>query len=146
MQPDIVAAVVTFLLSQREVTALVGSHVYGAELPRDLPASGAGMPVQSIVIQAAPGAFGALRRSYVRAGHQRIDVRCYGDTPETAMQVYRAVHPVLKQAGQFVQGSTLIYSINQEIGAFTTREPDSRWPVTICSYDVFAAEEVMAAG
>lgn len=144
MIPDVVAAIVAFLRATPSVTAVVGDHVYGGELPRDLPADGTGMPTQCVVIQASPGGYGAYRRSFIKAGHSRIDLRCYGPDPIGAMEVYRAIHPVLKHAPQFSQDGTLIYSINQEIGASALREPDTLWPFVFTSYDVFAAEEALA--
>lgn len=144
MIPDVIAAIVAFLLSKPSVTAVVGDRVYGAEAPRDLPGDGSGMPVRCVVVQASPGGYAGYRRSYIKAGHSRIDLRCYGPDPRGAMEVYRAIHPVLKQAGRFVQDGTLINSINQEIGASALREPDTLWPLVFTSYDVFAAEEELA--
>lgn len=138
---DVTVAVVALLKANVDVAALVGTRVFGAELPEG---EAENMPRKCIVLQSAAGGFGALMRTYSKTANSRIDMRCYGETPFEAMKLYRTAHPVLKHLRRTVQGDVLIHAITPSIEASSLREPETLWPLAWASYNVLAAEEAHA--
>ena len=138
MLPDVCAAIVQIL-----GTALI-YDVYGEELP----SQGGTMPRKCIVVSAA-GGFGA--RSFLTINNLRVDVRCYGESPSEARQVWREVYEVLKtfqSATVVVDGSedVKVLSIYEESSAFSSRDPDTKWPFTTGLWNVMARDVPSVVG
>ncbi len=139
---DVVSALRQYLLSHSEVTDLVGTRIWGGVLPQ---LESRNMPRNNIVIQASPGGFGRWQRTYIRAGNNRMDLRCYGGDIEQAYAIYRAVHPLLCQLRRGVVTGTLLYDVTPLIEAATLIEPDTKWPFAFASYNVLAAWDAAAS-
>ena len=138
MIQDHVTAVVEYLKADGDIVALVGTRVFGIELPETETDN---MPRKAIVVKQSGG---DGSRGYLEHSTPRMDVFCYGETPYQARTVRREVYDVLKQLIRTVTDSTLIHSISPEGGPLDLRDPDTQWPVVFESYQVFAAEVVAA--
>lgn len=135
--PDPVTAIVAFLRADAEVSALVGTRVFGGELP---DAESVSMPRKAAVVSAIGSPAGVGTRSLVEAGTVRMDVRSYGETPYEAIRVHWAVYEALKHMSRTVQDGTLLHDAVIEGGPLSLRDPDTDWPFALGSYRVLAAE------
>ncbi len=138
MIQDHVTAVQEYLKADVDIVALVGTRVFGIELP-ELESNF--MPRKAIVIKQSGGLGSG---GYLEHSSSRMDVFCYGETPYQARTVRREVYNVLKQLIRTVVDSTLIHSISPEGGPLDLRDPDTQWPVVFESYQVYAAEVIAA--
>lgn len=132
MLPDVCAAVQEILRSS------LSHDVYGEELPNQ----GGTMPRKCIVVSSA-GGFGS--RGFLTTNNLRVDVRCYGESPAESREVWREVYEALKNFTAqtvVVDGSeeVKILSIYEESHAFSSREPDTRWPFTTGLWNVMARD------
>jgi hypothetical protein len=142
MIQDPIKAIIDILKANAAVTTLVGTRVFGLELPRPEAAS---MPRKAIVIQASGGGvFRVGSSDYIKHSDQRIDIFSYGETPFEAQKVRREVVDVLKQAKRQVINGTLIQWINRAGGSLALRDPDTDWPVCFESFQLFFAETAVA--
>lgn len=139
---DPLGAIVSLLEADADVSALIGTRIYGGELPA---AQAQYMPRQCMVLQySGSGESTTGRKDWSRHGSMRIDVWCYGKNFFEADQVRRTVHPVLKEVGRTYQGSVLLHSINHSAGPIQFRDPETKWPVVINTYSVFYAEKAIS--
>ena len=139
MIQDHVTAVMEYLKADSDIVALVGTRVFGIELP-ELETNF--MPRKAIVIKQSGGDGSG---GYLEHSSPRIDIFCYGETPHQARTVRREVFDVLKQLIRTVTDSTLINSISPEGGPLDLRDPDTQWPVVFESYQVFAGESPVSS-
>jgi len=127
--PDPVAAVAAYL---QDVAALT---VFGGELPaREADA----MPRRVVVVKPAGG--GLLGGGTLAAGDTRLDVDCYGETALDSWLVYQAVYAALKGLTRQTRAETLLHWARPSTRGTLARDPDTDWPVTISSWQVFAGE------
>jgi len=161
--PDVIAAVISILQTDTDVTALTGQHVAAGVLPRvasAIPEVPEGdprhwnMPDYAILIRRAGGRGSDI---YTDMHYARIDVRCFGPgntlnvRRRTADDLWRTVHPVLcppqtyglQMGGHFKR--TLIHSIEQEAEPIPLQEEGTDWPLVLCSYIVTYAGGRLAA-
>ena len=138
MIQDHVTAVQEYLKADSDITALVGTRVFGIELPESETDN---MPRKAIVIKQSGG---DGSRGYLEHSANRMDVFCYGETPYEARKVRREVYDVLKQLDRTVINSTLVHWVNPSGGPLDLRDPDTQWPVVFESFQVFAAEVIAA--
>lgn len=138
MIQDHVTAVAEYLKADLNIVALVGTRVFGIELPESETDF---MPRKTIVIKQSGGADSG---GWLEHSTPRMDIFCYGETPYQARTVRREVYNVLKQLIRTVIDSTLINSISPSGLPLDLRDPDTQWPVVFESYQVFAAEVVAA--
>jgi hypothetical protein len=139
MSADPVAALVAYLKADAGVAALVGTRIFGLELPA---AEASAMPRKAVVLQASGGA--PLVGGYLEHTAQRIDAFAYGETPYEAERVRRAVFDSLKQLRRAVAASTLIHWVEDAGGFSTQRDPDGGWPVSFQSFQTFFATAAAA--
>lgn len=135
---DTIKGLRLYLLADATVAGLVGTRVFGGELP-DSEADD--MPRACVVLNYAGGF--ADRWAYVELGEPRVDVRCYGTTPYVADQLYRAVHGALKHLTRTVLGGTMLHSASLESSVQGLRDPDTEWPFAFSSWVVLASERVV---
>lgn len=137
--PDPIGALVAFLKADADVAGEVGTRVFGGELPRGETAS---MPRKAIVLTPSGGGF--IGSGYQEYGDIRVDLHCYGETPKEANDVWRAVHPALKQLRRALQGPCLLHWARPAGGPLTLRDPDADWPFTLATYQILVAEVAAA--
>jgi hypothetical protein len=137
---DIVTAIVELLKADAGIAALAGEHVYGGELPPDVPAL---MPRSAIVVQPSGGVpFAPASTADLEA--QRIDLVCYGPTLREAFALRSRGNRVLLDTKRRVIASTLIHWVQWAGGYLTGRDRDAGWPYAFQSYQaLFASDEVV---
>jgi len=131
---DILAALRTVILNSPDVTALVGTRVFAAELPK---AEAQSMPRAAVVLVYS-GGFSTTRTSPVVS--PRVDIYSYGETFHASGQVDRAVYGALKALSRYTSGDTLIHSVSLAGGPLPLRDGDAGWPVQMRSVTVTADE------
>lgn len=133
--PNPLAAIVTMLLADADVTAECGTNVFGGELPRDETGS---MPQKAIVVQASGG---PAQNDYMRIMPQRVDIKAYGTTPTTAWGPYLAARDALRRLNGVVHSEVLMLSAKVESQPVQLREPDGlEWPFVLGSFTVLVSE------
>ena len=135
MSQDIIGALVAFLKADGAVAALVGTRVFGAELPGSEAAS---MPRKCVVLTPSGGPNRASG-SYIEHVEQRIDAFSYGETIFEAESVRDAVADAFMKQRRAVTGTTLIHSVESAGGWASQRESDLSWPRAFQSFQAFYA-------
>ena len=137
MSEDIIGALVTFLKTSSDVTALVGDRVFGIELPG---AEAASMPRKTVVLSPS-GGVSLAAGSYMNHDTQRIDAFSYGETLFEADRLRRAVYDAFRVRRRGVTGTTLIHWIESAGGWVSQRDADEDWPRSWQSFQVYHALE-----
>lgn len=135
--PDPIDALVAFLRADPDVSGLIAARVFNTEV------EAASMPRKCAVVGYSGGP-GAIGRAYQRYGDVRIDVRCYGETPKAARDVWRRVQPALKDLRRAVHLQCLLHWARQGGGPTSLRDPDTDWPFVWSSWQVLVAEVAAA--
>jgi hypothetical protein len=135
--PDVVAAVVAYLRADAAVLAIVGTRVFGEELPGSEAAS---MPRASVVVSAT-GGYG--QTDAVPLMKPRVDVRCYGATRAAAMTLHLAVYVALRALSRAVSATGLLHGAIEEGGPQSLRDQDTDWPLVWSSWIVLVGEEAV---
>ena len=140
MSQDIIKGLIVFLQADAAVAALVGTRVFGQELPR---AEADSMPRKAVVLQPSGGTI-LMGGSYVKHTAQRFDVISHGETAFQSERVRRAVFDALKALRRVVSLGVLIHWCDPAGGFANLRDPDTRWPINFQSFQAFYAEEAAA--
>lgn len=133
---DLIAVLMTELKNNAAVTALVGTRVFGQELP---PGESASMPRKAIVVGEAP-AFAITGPSYAPIIRPSYDIWCYGENFTECDKLVRAVHDLLKYIG-LAASHPKIKAADRNGTYARFREPDKQWPIIVFGWDVVAREE-----
>lgn len=156
MTADLLDAVVEFLRADSGVAAVVAGKtiktvantpaVFYTQLPRSFNDE---MPFKAIVVSRASG---PPDHGYLRVGHERVAVRCFGETYYEAHKVYEAAHEALKQLTprdvELGTGgdSVRLYNAERDGGPIDMPDPDSpEWVSVWASYVVSAHEVAIPA-
>lgn len=141
MIADPTKAVIDILKANANITTLVGTRVFGVELPQ---VEAKNMPRKAIVIQpSGGGTFPVGSNDFVEHSTLRFDAFCYGETSFEAERVRREVYDVLKQLKRTVINTVLIHWINPAGGLISLRDPDTDWSVMFQSFQIFFAERAV---
>ncbi len=138
---DARAAVIAILKADTDTAALVGTRVFGDELPRDETDD---MPRKAVVISPAGGAALSYTTATLPLEAQRLDVFCYGETLFQAEAVRRAVYGALKAVEREIAANVLVHWIRPAGGAMAGRDPNADWPVKWNSWQLLADERSAA--
>lgn len=138
---DTQAALVAILKADAAVAALVGTRVFGDELPR---AETDSMPRKCIVVQHAGGAGPSFTQGTLPLEAPVFNVFCYGETGFQARSVRLAVHGALRGVERRTILDTLIHWVKSAGGAIYGRDPDTDWPVHWSSWQALADERTTA--
>lgn len=140
---DGLGALIALLKADSTISALIGTRVFGEELPE---AETDSMPRQCIVIQDAGG---IRNNSYLDINKMRLDFFCYGLTPIEAREVWRTLATVLRELERTIQSSTVIYQAEHSAGPFYSRNKESgfltntNWPLIIDTWLVKMQETIV---
>jgi len=140
MLADILPAVLDYLRNDVDVTALVGTRVYGVEAPNEPPFDANGNLLRFVVVSPAGTGLGWYQRSDVPISSDRYEVRCYGPSHYEALRVYRAVHPALRQMSRHTRNGVQLFNAQQTGGPMSLRDPDAHWPFVLAYYTIVASE------
>jgi hypothetical protein len=144
--PDAIAAVVQYLGQSDELDDLVEGRIFAESVPdSEVDEWAPGEARACVVVQSSAGGYGALQRTFVRAGNSRFDIRCYGPTPEVCNAIYGAAYPHFKQLTRQVVDDCLVYDITPVIEKSMLREPDTDFWFAFASFNVMAAEIAVAS-
>lgn len=136
---DVVTAIVDLLKADAGVAALVGTRVFGGELP---PAEAASMPRNAIVIQPSGGT-PFKPASLVKAEAQRLDVVAYGATPLEAASLRAVAGRVLVLTVRRLVSGVLVHWVQSAGGYLAGRDRDGQWPFAFQSFQaLFSIDEV----
>ncbi|MGK2898619.1 MAG: hypothetical protein ACSLE9_08010 [Burkholderiaceae bacterium] len=142
--PDPIAALVAYLRTRAELTALTGTRIFGGTtMPAAAIATWGQTANEAILITAAGSGFistGGGAYSLTPISNQRIDIRCYGETDALAAALTLQLTPILKRLTRRKQGSCLLHWCNPENAAIALREPDTSWPFVLTSWTLQASE------
>lgn len=126
----------TYIAQEPDIVAMTGTRIYGNEMPN---AEATAMPRGLIVVNAAGTA--RMARDRLNLGHKIFDVRCYGATMYLSSMLFLLVARRLKLLERVLVNGVLLYDATQITGRFTSREPDTDWPVSFGSFEVTLSEE-----
>ena len=88
---------------------------------------------------------GALRHRGLPAFHPaRVDVVCYGETPEQAASLFRGVSDLLHRAGPLKRDGVALWKAYDETGPSPSVDPDTRWPLAFGVVALHLADEAFA--
>lgn len=135
---DPIAALIRFLKLDADTIDMVGTRIFGAELP---DAENTSMPRAAVVLRNSGGGLMPISSSYVPINDIRVDAYAYGATPNQAFRVYRCLAGALKQMHRNQQGRTVIYWARTSGGPSNLVEPNTEWPLTLSSWQVMYAEK-----
>lgn len=140
MSADPIAGLVAYLAADAGVAALVGTRVFGDELPKS---EAPHMPRKAVVLDPS-GGNNITSGTYIEHSSQRFDALSFGETPFEANRVRLAVGLALKQLRRNVAGGVLIHWVEPAGGWLTRRHPDVRWPAAFQSFQIFFADQAIA--
>lgn len=141
---DAKAAIIGILKANADVSGLVGTRVYGDELPRSETDNRESTGRKSVVVASGGGVPPSYTTGTLPLEAQRMDVFCYGETLFQAERVRRAVYSAMKGIERVTQDSVLIHWANPAGGAASGRDPDTDWPVKWNSWQVLSDERAVA--
>lgn len=143
---DARAAIIAILKADTDTSALVGTRVYGDEVPASETANwtGPNQARKSVVVAPAGGTPPTYTTATLPLEAQRLDVFCYGETLFQAERVRRAVYGALKAIERDKQGDVLVHWCRPAGGAAQGRDPDGDWPMKWNSWQVLADERTAA--
>ncbi len=139
--PNPIVALKTFLEADVTLAALVGTDIFGGELPDTETES---MPKPCVVIAPAGSPAGPGANSNLSFMSLRLDMKCYGTTPLLAWTVYLAVRDALKGLESAVHDTVLLYDASIESGPFNLRDADLQWPLVLGTFNLRVSETVVA--
>jgi hypothetical protein len=134
MMPDHVSALVAYLRTNSDVTAIAPAARIGMEIP-----SGAQMPRSNVIIRKSGGAGSDDYAPYYRG---RVDIHCYGANGYETMRLARAVQAALipqdrKSTRIHAQGC-VIAGVGMESGHIGLETPEGwSYVVTVYSLQVY---------
>lgn len=121
---DVIGKLVTDLRDDTTANTLNGGRIRGFE-PAPGDAQGAGQYKNFVVLVL----LAARRENRISVYWPRVAVRCYGSTPQLAMQNYTACANALHNAGVRVYGNGLgIWNSFDDTGPSAEKDPDTGQP------------------
>jgi len=133
--PNPVVALRTMLLADAGVSAIVGTDVFGVELPKDITPN---MPKAALVIK--PGAGGMPGMGCARLGGSNIEFWSYGADPLEAYTLALAAYEALKFFNRVVFDNTLLHNAVPLTTGISFRDDETDWPVQMQPFLVMVGE------
>lgn len=131
-----VKPLMTYLSLDPEITSRVGTRIYGNEIPNS---EADNMPRHLILVN--PAGTARVDRSRLNVALRLFDFRCYGPSMYESAYLFLLVARRLKLMERNLSEGVLLYDATQLTGRFTSREPDTEWPVSYGSFQIFLSEE-----
>ena len=146
---DVLAAVVSYLRAQSDVSDQVGTRVWGLEIPvsNNPTFDQVGRMPQKCIVLRPSGGQGLGDASKVDVFEQRIDVFNYGATGAEANTVHQVSHAAFKSMERnAVTVSSVKMFIHRAVrssGGIFLRDPDGDWPLWLEVWSVSASETAL---
>jgi len=144
---NVTEAVIDYLRGEDAVMALTDGRIFGPpgnhpEEPLRLEMNGWGTTPRKTVLVMASGLGASIGdRSDVPEIGNRIDVRCYGESPYEADQAHNAVYKSMKNLLRYRSGEIVLQVAEVGGGPLPGRDGDADWPYTLGVYVVNAVYE-----
>jgi hypothetical protein len=133
---DPIGRLITELRVDAGVAALVGTRVWGAEIPDNVSSD----PRPYILVHRVLAV--RMKRAPVQA--VRVSIQCVGLTPRLAAVLYGAVSDALHVKGpRYTSGGIGIYLSEEEVGGQPLTDPQTGWPYETAVYNVWATTAVV---
>lgn len=133
---DVMGELVRELRADAGVSAIVGTHVWGEEVP----ANAGNDPRPFVTIRE----LGVRREKRTPVMQVRVSVLCVAKTHQLASALYGAVSDALHNQGPRVNSGVGIWRSSEESGGQTLIDPQLRWPQKVAIYEVFAVSQAVA--
>ena len=133
---DLKAAVIAVLLGDATVSGLVGTNVFGDELPRDETDDIEQKINKAIVVSPSGGTPPSYTVGTVPLEAQRLDIFSYGENLFEAEKVRGAAYGALKSIDRVNISGVLLHWANPAGGVASGRDPDTDWPFKWDSWQV----------
>lgn len=135
---DFTGKVITELLANAGVTAIVGQKVRGELASNDAPPA---VVVRALAIDYSP--MGQTRRARLQA--PTFAALCYGATRVQASQLANAVVEAMELRGPRKDASGRLVHISLvEGGGDVELDPDTRWPFATVTFRLIGAQQAVA--
>lgn len=141
MIQDPLGASIAMLKANAGVSAIVGTRVFGIEVPESEIVNWKTQARESVVLMPegqignGPGIDDDLQLQTMI-----IEARCYGPTMFEAAQLRLAVREAFKSLSRQVFVQTLIHSAKPSGGPTPLRDADRDWPFMLESFTILASE------
>lgn len=140
MIPDPLATLRTIIGLDAGITATTGGRIYVGEFPETEAAL---QPRTAVLVQPSGGLpeLGEAKLSW-----PRVDVRCYGRTPNEAWRLSLDMHELMKGIHRRVAAASssgtraLIHRAIPTGGPTLLRDADGDWPMVLRTYELMVAE------
>ncbi len=137
---DSKGALIAHLKTDTDLSALVGTRIFGDELPRDEADS---MPRKAVVLTPSGGSMPPYTQATMQLEAQTYDVFCYGETLFQANAVRRAVQGALRAIQAITKSSVLLHWARPAGGSISGQDPVTNWPVVWNSWQVLSDERAV---
>ena len=138
---DAKGALITHLKTDGDLSGLVGTSIFGYELPRDETDS---MARKALVVSPSGGGSPLFAQGTMPLEVQTFDFFCYGETLYQAEAVRRAAHGALRSIQKVIISSVLIHWARPAGGVAHGIDPVTQWPLVWASWQVMTDERTAA--
>ncbi len=137
--PDAIKALIDYLKNDSDTAALVGTRVFSPQMPGKEAEKQAR---KSVVIGISGGASQSRTGSADNVPQRtlRHDLFCYGNNPEEADEVYRAVHSAMKKMTDTNPTPAPFRNAVLESGPRFLVDADFGWPMMVETWLVTSSE------
>lgn len=135
---DTLTPIVTILKADGDIAALVGTKVFGTDLPRDQSTFIEGKATKAIVVSPRAGGDIPSVSRFNPLETRGLDVFCYGETLIEADVVRRTVFATLKNIDRDVASGVLVHWCLPAGGAASGKDSETDWPVYWNSWQMMA--------
>lgn len=137
-----ITSIKTYLLTISAITALVGTRIYGEEIPFDATDE---VDLPPTIVLDNAGKRDLWGASNMDVSGFRVTTRCYAPTLLQASDLDLLVYAAMKSINRWaVAGVGGLHYATQESGPRMLRDPDTKWPYSVSSYMLMVGEVVNA--
>lgn len=132
--PDYIAGIIALMKDNGDIKDLVGTDVYGMELPR----AEVNNMAQKLIVVSSVG--GDPVYHHMKLTWNIVEVRCYGETYYEAWRLHNAAHAFFKGLNRVTYDTLLLHTAIPVNGPITLQDPKFEWPVVLSTWRLLAAE------
>lgn len=132
--PDLLSGIVALMRADVNISDMVGTKVYGMELPRREINS---MPQKLIIVSTIGG---WPQYGHMQLNRNIVEVRCFGEDYKAAWEVYTATHLFFKNLNRQVYDTLLVHAATPVNGPISLQDPRFEWPNMLTTWRLLVAE------